>query len=110
MSYKRSDLQLKYALHMPSVSDTAYPRFKINPSAKELNELYTPTVYELAFARERARQPLQRAGLLLLLKTFQRLGYFALCAETRFCPQNPRFSGSKYSFQKTKFNLFEPDE
>jgi hypothetical protein len=44
---------------MPSVSDTAYPRLKINPSAKELNELYTPTVYELAFARERARQPLQ---------------------------------------------------
>ena len=66
---------------MPSVSDTAYPRLKINPSAKELNELYTPTVYELAFARERARQPLQRAGLLLLLKTFQRLGYFAACAE-----------------------------
>jgi Domain of unknown function (DUF4158) len=66
---------------MPSVSDTAYPRLKINPSAKELNELYTPTVYELAFARERARQPLQRAGLLLLLKTFQRLGYFAVCAE-----------------------------
>ena len=66
---------------MPSVSDTAYPRFKINPSAKELNELYTPTVKELAFARERARQPLQRAGLLLLLKTFQRLGYFAACAE-----------------------------
>jgi Domain of unknown function (DUF4158) len=66
---------------MPSVSDTAYPRFKINPSAKELNELYTPTVQELAFARERARQPLQRAGLLLLLKTFQRLGYFAACAE-----------------------------
>ena len=58
---------------MPSFSDTAYPRFKINPSAKELNELYTPTVYELAFARERAREPLQRAGLLLLLKTFQRL-------------------------------------
>ena len=42
---------------MPSISDTAYPRLKINPSAKELNELYTPTVYELAFARERARQP-----------------------------------------------------
>jgi hypothetical protein len=29
---------------MPSASDTAYPRFKINPMAKELNELYTPTV------------------------------------------------------------------
>src|SRR6516162_7690287 len=66
------------AIDMPSVSDTAYPRLKINPSA---NELYTPTVYELAFARERARQLLQRVGLLLLLKTFQRLGYFAACAE-----------------------------
>jgi Domain of unknown function (DUF4158) len=66
---------------MPSASDTAYPRFKINPTAKELNELYSPTVYELAFARERARQPIQRAGLLLLLKTFQRLGYFVCCAE-----------------------------
>ena len=66
---------------MPSVSDTAYPRLKINPSTKELNELYSPTVYEPAFARERARQPMQRAGLLLLLKTFQRLGYFVGCAE-----------------------------
>ena len=80
---------------MPSVTDTAYPRFKINPSAKswqELNELYTPTVYELAFARERARQPLQRAGLLLLLKTFQRLGYFAVCAEIP-SPTHGRDSG-----------------
>jgi hypothetical protein len=66
---------------MPSASDTAYPRLKLNPTAKELNELYSPTVYELAFARERARQPMQRAGLLLLLKTFQRLGYFVGCAE-----------------------------
>jgi hypothetical protein len=66
---------------MPSASDTAYPRLKLNPSTKELNELYSPTVYELAFARERARHPMQRAGLLLLLKTFQRLGYFVGCAE-----------------------------
>jgi hypothetical protein len=73
MSYKRSDLQLNTRLHMPSVTDTAYPRFKINPSAKELNELYTPTVYELAFTRKRARQPLQRAGLLLLLGSLLRL-------------------------------------
>jgi hypothetical protein len=42
---------------MPSASDTAYPRLKFNPSTKELNELYSPTVYGLAFARERARQP-----------------------------------------------------
>ena len=66
---------------MPSASDTAYACLKINPSTKEFNELYSPTVYELAFARDRARQPMQRAGLLLLLKTFQRLGYFVGCAE-----------------------------
>ena len=40
---------------MPSASDRL-PRLKLNPSTKELNELYSPTVYELAFARERARQ------------------------------------------------------
>jgi hypothetical protein len=33
---------------MPSASDTAYPSFKINPMAKELNELYTPTVRGVA--------------------------------------------------------------
>lgn len=66
---------------MPSASDTAYPRLKINPTAKELNDLYSPTVYELAFAQERARQPMQRARLLLLLKTFQPLGNFVDCAE-----------------------------
>ena len=49
MSYKRSDLQFKIRGYIcPALSDAAYPRFKINPLAKELNELYTPTVYELA--------------------------------------------------------------
>ena len=60
---------------MPSASDTAYPRLKVNPSDKELAEVYTPTENELAFARKRTHQPTQRIGLLLLLKTFQRLGY-----------------------------------
>jgi Domain of unknown function (DUF4158) len=66
---------------MPSVSDTAYPRLKANPSAKELDEIYTPTAQELDFAQKRTRQPAQQAALLLLLKTFQRLGYFVRCAE-----------------------------
>jgi hypothetical protein len=61
---------------MPSASDSVYPRLKNNPSSKELHEVYTPIPSELAFARERTRQPVQRVGLLLLLKTFQRLGYF----------------------------------
>lgn len=60
---------------MPGASDTAYPRMRANPSDKELSEVYTPTESELAFARKRTHQPVQRIGLLLVLKIFQRLGY-----------------------------------
>ena len=66
---------------MPSASDTAYPRLKANPSDKELTEIYTPTENELTFVRKRTNQPIQRVGLLLLLKTFQRLGYFVSFAD-----------------------------
>lgn len=61
---------------MPGITDSAYPRLKSSPSSKDLHEIYTPNEHELAFARERTRLPVQRVGLLLLLKTFQRLGYF----------------------------------
>jgi hypothetical protein len=61
---------------VPNISDSAYPRLKNNPTTKELREVYTPNPHEQAFARDRTRQPTQRVGLLLLLKTFQRLGYF----------------------------------
>ena len=61
---------------MASIERTAYPRFKRNPLAKELDALYTPTDDELSFARALARKAQSRFGLLLLLKSFQRLGYF----------------------------------
>ena len=41
---------------MPSASDTAYPRLKLNPSTKELNELYSPTVGEEPPDRSSDRQ------------------------------------------------------
>lgn len=66
---------------MPSVSDSAYPRLKSNPCPQDLQEVYTPNEVELLFAEERTRQPAHRLGLLLLLKTFQRLGYFARYAD-----------------------------
>jgi Domain of unknown function (DUF4158) len=68
---------------MPSASDTAYPHLKANPSAKELDEIYTPTAHELDFAQRRTRQPVQLAGLLLLLKTFQRLGTLSAALKFR---------------------------
>jgi hypothetical protein len=66
---------------MPDATDTAYPRLKVHPSAKDLDEIYTPNLFEVIFAEERTRQPAPRVGLLLLLKTFQRLGYFVPYAE-----------------------------
>lgn len=61
---------------MPSIHETAYPRLKSNPSPRELVGVYTPTREEMALADRVARSGTARLGFLILLKTFQRLGYF----------------------------------
>ena len=66
---------------MLSPSDTAYPLLKESPTGRELQELFTPNLFELGFAGENTRQPIPRLGLLLLLKSFQKLGYFVRVAE-----------------------------
>jgi hypothetical protein len=43
---------------------------------KELREIYTPTPTDLAFVATTARGPAQKFGLMILLKVYQRLGYF----------------------------------
>ena len=70
---------------MLSPSDTAYPLLKAHPSARELEEIFTPTLFELTFAEQQAREPIPCVGLLLCLKTFQRLGYFV---KTRDVPDS----------------------
>src|SRR3954471_23544601 len=65
---------------MPIIADTAYPRLPTDPGVAEL-EAVTPEAAEIAFARQRTRQPGPRLALLVLLKTFQRLGYFAGLAD-----------------------------
>ncbi|MBR8841076.1 MAG: Tn3 family transposase, partial [Stigonema ocellatum SAG 48.90 = DSM 106950] len=55
---------------------TAYPQFKQHPTAKELAELYTPTLEEIQFANAKAHGNNGRLSLLVMLKAFQRLGYF----------------------------------
>jgi hypothetical protein len=64
-----------------SPSDTAYPLLKESPTGRELQELFTPNLSELGFAGENTRQPVPGLGLLLLLKSFQKLGYFVRLAE-----------------------------
>lgn len=61
---------------MTSMERTAYPRLTRAPSAKELRDLYTPTAAEVTFVTTTARGPAQKLGLLILLKVYQRLGYF----------------------------------
>jgi TnpA family transposase len=66
---------------MISPTDTAYPVLPASPSASELTNAYTPNVFELKFAEENTRQSAPRVSLLVLLKTFQRLGYFVKLAD-----------------------------
>jgi len=61
---------------MTAIERTAYPRFKRHPSAKELNALYTPTPEDIEWAGRSTRKSESRFTLLVLLKAFQRLGYF----------------------------------
>ncbi len=85
---------------MPTVAETAYPRLKNQIREKELTEIYTPTTEELNLANQSTRKGATKLGFLVLLKTFQRLGYFvspnivpsaivkhiAQCAELNYSP------------------------
>jgi len=64
-----------------SIHETAYPRFKPEITPRELADVYTPTPEEQVFARRQGRTLRGRLGLLVLVKTAQRLGYFVKLAE-----------------------------
>ena len=66
---------------MTAIERTAYPRFKRNPTRRELEEVYSPTSDEVDWATATAREDVHRLHLLLWLKSFQRLGYFPDLAE-----------------------------
>jgi hypothetical protein len=57
-------------------SDTAYPRLKTSFNSGELERWYSPTPEEYKFYEKVVRGQSNRFGFLLILKTFQRLGYF----------------------------------
>ena len=61
---------------MPTKAETAYPRLKNYVTSRELTEIYTPTQQELALASQYTKKGATKLGFLVLLKTFQRLGYF----------------------------------
>ncbi len=57
-------------------SDTAYPRFKSRLTQTELERFYTVTDAERTCCDSTTRSNTTRLGFALLLKTYQRLGYF----------------------------------
>jgi hypothetical protein len=61
---------------MTAIHETAYPRLRSNLSDKELKELYTPSPDDLTCIDRSTKSPVAAFGGLILLKTFQRLGYF----------------------------------
>src|SRR5205809_7842237 len=61
---------------MTAIERTAYPTFARAPQPKELLTLYTPTSEDVAFVSTTARGPSQKFALVILLKVFQKLGYF----------------------------------
>lgn len=66
---------------MLSKADTAYPQLKSKLTNKDLELCYTPTIEELKFCRSRTRGKCSLLGFVVLLKTFQRLGYFIKAKE-----------------------------
>ena len=61
---------------MTTIERTAYPRFKRNFTAKDLEEVYIPTPQERFLAFRATKGSIAELGFLVLLKTYQRLGRF----------------------------------
>jgi Domain of unknown function (DUF4158) len=64
---------------MTAIHGTAYPRLRSTLSDKELEEIYPPpTPDDLAFIHRVTKSTVATCGGIVLLKTWQRLGYFPL--------------------------------
>ncbi len=72
---------------MLSPKDTIYPKLGKNISKRELTKLFTPSPEEIALAQKSKRGRGNRFGnnahlyFLVMLKTFQRLGYFEMLTD-----------------------------
>ncbi|HZG69629.1 MAG TPA: DUF4158 domain-containing protein, partial [Herpetosiphonaceae bacterium] len=61
---------------LASIERTAYPRFKRALTRHELHTLYAPAADERTFIEQHSQTDPLRLSMLVLLKTFQHLGYF----------------------------------
>ena len=66
---------------MTAIHETAYPRLKNDLKERHLIALYTPEHEEIALAGHVSQGTTAEMAFLLLLKTFQNLGYFVKVSE-----------------------------
>ncbi len=66
---------------MARLDDTAYPRLTDHPTPHALADVYTPTWEEVALANATAKGTAARVCFLIVLKTYQRLGYPVFVAD-----------------------------
>jgi Domain of unknown function (DUF4158) len=69
---------------MTAIERTAYPRFKRILSAKDLEEIYTPTPAERFLTLRSTKGTVAEIGFLVLLKTHQLLGRFIPLSDVPF--------------------------
>jgi hypothetical protein len=95
---------------VPTKAETAYPRLKNYVTSRELTEIYTPTQEELTLANQYTKKGATKLGFLVLLKTFQRLGYFvdsnivpsAIVSHIIKCTQLSVLPSSLTSYEQSK--------
>ena len=61
---------------MALIDRTAYPRLPSSVAERDLVEVFTPTAEEAQWAWTQVIEPQARLVLLVMLKCYQRLGYF----------------------------------
>ena len=91
---------------MTAINETAYPRIRSSITEKELVEIYTPEKEELEFINNNAKTETSKLGLLVLLKLFQRLGYFPTSLN-EIPPQIIEYIGIAAGFQDIQINMQE---
>jgi len=69
------------AFGMTSIERTAYPRFKRLITARELHLFFSPGLEEALWAAERTESDEHQLALLLMLKSYQRMGCFPKLGE-----------------------------
>ena len=69
------------AFGMTSIEPTAYPRFKRLITARELHLFFSPGLEEAQWAAERTESDEHQLALLLMLKSYQRMGCFPKLGE-----------------------------